>query len=439
MVWYNGTIGERTHGPELYLLRLVAILPQSKPKKSKVMPLPTEASQLRVRDRVIEILSERIDSGFYATGQPLPAERTLAADFGMHRRAVREAVEHLVQVGLITHRPNCRPVVGPPPMVQAPELRMSRNKGLAAADSESTNHKTRPQISTSNLIALMMCHGGGLETERTSQERIFWGMNHSLMKLGYHAVFLDLGEQIGTDEENAAHEAEHLRYIRDQGFGGALFYPYAYRYNRDLVNEVSQTVPIVMLDRKIAGVDVDFVGCENRGAMFDVTQHLISQGHRRIVHVTRVELIDPVQDRVQGFLDAMRANDYPEMEEMVVNLPPYKDGRYFTVFDAIFKLPVEHRPTAAVCLNDYTAEGVAWRLGQLGLSVPGDVAVTGFDNIVPLVADGIGLTTVAQPYEEIGSAAVEVLMSRIKGQHTAPRSVSLPTRLIVRSSSIWPG
>ena len=395
--------------------------------------VPTEATQHRVRDRVIEKLLERIGSGEYSPGELLPTERTLAADLGVYRRAVREAVEHLAQAGLITHRPNCRPMVASAAPTVG-RVALSSNRALFR-DAEHFDQRLTSRISASTLVALIMWHGGALEIERTSQQRIFRGMNHALMKFGYHAVFLDLGEQIGTDEENAVREAEHLRYVRDQEFGGVLYYPYAYSYNTELVREVSLSVPMVLLDRRVPGVEVDFVGCENKGGMFEVTRYLIDQGHRRIAHVTRIETIDPVVDRMHGYLEAMRSSGYPEIQEMVINLPPYNDYRYFTIFDAVFSLPADKRPTAVVCLNDYTAEGVATRLEGLGLSIPHDVAVTGFDNIVPVVAGGIGLTTIAQPYEEIGSAAVELFVSRIQGQHTAPRSVNLPTRLIVRSST----
>ncbi len=398
---------------------------------SKPLAPSDQAPPVRVSQRVVAILSDRIQLGVYSAGDLLPTERTLAADLGVHRRSVRAAIDHLVQEGLVSRRPNCRP------MVAGASLKPSENSGRTTTHRTANPASAGNQISAANLIALIMWHGGGpLEHAGTSQQRIFWGMNQSLTKLGYHAVFLDLGgQQIGSEEENAAHEAAHLRYVRDQGFGGALFYPYAYRRNADLVREVSRTVPLVLLDRKISGVDADFVGIENRRAMFEVTEHLIAQGHRRIAHITRSEPIQSVQDRVQGYLDAMRGAGGSEMTEMILNLPPYDDERYWTVVDAVFRLPAEQRPTAAVCLTDYTAVGLAERLDYLGLSTPGDVALTGFDNIVPTLPNGLGLTTVAQPYEEIGMTAVDLLMRRIKDHQVPPVSVELPARLIVRGSS----
>lgn len=376
------------------------------------------------------ILAERIRSGVYGNWSLLPTERVLAADLGVHRRSVRAAIDFLVRDGLVSHRPNCRPTVdwSPP---QAPE------------DTQGGGRSRSSRISTSNLIALIMWHGGGpLEHAGTSQQRIFWGMNQSLKTAGYHAVFLDLGDVLRPEEEIAAQEAEHLRYVRDQGFGGALFYPYAYRHNRELAQEVSRSVPLVLLDRKISGADIDFVGIENYGAMFEITRHLIAQGHRRIAYVTRQEPIQSVQDRVQGYLDAMHAGDAsaenaPGLTEMVLTVPPYpyRDDHAWAVVDAVFRLPEGQRPTAAACFTDYLAVSLAERLEFLGLSIPQDVALTGFDDIVPALPNGLGLTTVAQSFEEIGMTAVELLRRRRGDPLSPPESVELPARLIVRASS----
>jgi len=385
-----------------------------------VLPLTTaQIARQPASARVAATLADRIRSGAYPLETPLPTERVLAADLGVHRRSVRAAIEQLVGEGLVSHRPNCRPTVEGP----------RRETGAGPLSGSS-------RISTSNLIALIMWHGGGpLEHAGTSQQRIFWGMNEALTQAGYHAVFLDIGDVLRSEEIIAAREAEHLRYIRDQDFGGAVFYPYAYRHNRALVEEVSRRVPLVQLDRKIAGAETDFVGIENRGSLFAVTQHLIAQGHQRIVYITGYEPVQSVQDRIQGYLDAMRGEGAAERTEMILTIPPYHVSRAWTVADAVFRLPEGQRPTAAVCATDYLAVDLAERLELLGLSVPQDVALTGFDGIVPALPNGLGLTTAAQPYEEMGMAAAALLLRRRENFGRPPESVELPAQLVVRGSS----
>ena len=380
----------------------------------------TQTARQPASARVAATLAGRIQSGQYGPDTPLPTERVLAADLGVHRRSVRAAIEQLVQEGLVSHQPNCRPTVQRP------------RRGTQAVSSAGT-----PRISTSNLIALIMWHGGGpLEHAGTSQQRIFWGMNETLTKASCHAVFLDIGDVLRPEEEIAAQEAEHLRYIQDQGFGGAVFYPYAYRHNCALVEEVSQSVPLVLLDRKIAGVETDFVGVENHGSLAQITQHLAGLGHRRIAYLTGYEPIQPVQDRVMGYLDAVRGGNNPELREMVLTMPPQRDARAWTVVDAVFRLPEGQRPTAAACYTDYLAVDLAERLEHLGLSIPEDVSLTGFDGIVPTLPNGLGLTTAAQPYEEMGLAAAELLLRRRENAHLPPKSAEMLAPLVVRASSV---
>ncbi|MEO7718413.1 MAG: GntR family transcriptional regulator [Capsulimonas sp.] len=369
---------------------------------------------------VASVLRDQIQSGNYKAGDWLPTERVLAEDLGVDRRVIRTAINQLVQSGLVIRRPHCRPIVGPAE-VDPPEALV---RGPVAS------------YTSSSFIALLMWHGGGqMERAFTSQQRIFWGMNQALADAGYHAVFVDLGA-VASEEENAAREAEQLQYLLKRGFGGAVFYPYAYRSNRALVEEVAATIPLVTIDRKIDSADTDFVGVDNHQSMYSAIAHLIAQGHQRIAYVTKNEPIRAVQERIQGYIDAVRDAD---LDEIVLSIPSRDKEQDWVSVDAVFQLPTGKRPTAAAVFNDYTAIFLMQRLESMGLSVPGDVALTGFDDIVPILPNGVGLTTVAQPYEEIGKKAVEVLLQRLQNPAGPKKSVELPAKLVVRESSSTPG
>lgn len=376
-------------------------------------------STKRANNTVANLLRDRIHSGHYQAGDWLPTERILAEDLHVDRRVVRTAINDLVRDGLVYRRPHCRPIVGSPP------------KEASGQDAE----QSTAAFSSSDFVALIMAPGGVLEHSNSSQQRIFWGMNQALAEAGYHGVFLRLG-QIGTEEQNALSEAAHLRYALERGFGGVVFYPYAYRSNQALVEEVGRKIPLVMIDRRITTLETDFVGIENRQAMFETILHLVGQGHRRIAYVTKCEQIRAVQDRVQGYVDAVREAGIPEL---VLTIPSRDRYEPWTVTDTIFSLPTAERPTAAAVFNDYATVDLMYRLQNLGLTVPGDVALAGFDNIIQTLPNGVGLTTVAQPYEEIGKAAVELLLRRMKDPSAPVASIELPTRLVVRGSSAASG
>ena len=387
-------------------------------KKSQELP----PSAIRAYNTVVKLLRDRINSGHYQIGEWLPTERILAEDLVVDRRIIRTAVNQLVEDGLVDRRPNCRPIVA-----------RVQNVPSGNADS-SVPSSARDPLSASNLVALIMWHGGGEGLEQqsnTSQQRIFWGINHTLIDMGYHTVFLDLG-QVGEEEDNARREAAHLRYVMDRGFGGAIFYPYAYRSNHALVQEVLQTTPLVMIDRRIAPIETDFVRTANYQAMFDTVMHLVEQGHQRIAYVSKFEIIQSVQDRIQGYLDAVRTAN---INEIVLTMPAQNRDFEWTVVDSVFRLPKGERPTAAAVFNDYAACDLLDHLKGLGLSVPGDVAITGFDNIIPMHPNGLGMTTVAQSYEEIGQNAAKLLLRRLKDPKAPFTSIELPGTLIVRESS----
>ena len=371
----------------------------------------------------VAALREHIQSGHYQDGHRLPAERALAEELSVHRRIVRAAVAQLMAEGLVSRRPHCSPVVCSPHRQASPDL--SPPAGAA------------PGLSAARFVALVMWHGGPLDTGRTAQQRIFWGMNQKLAQAGYHAVFLDLGGSIGSEGENAEREARHLRYVLEQGFGGAIFYPYAYRSNRKLIQEVSQRLPLCLIDRMLPGVEADFVGAQNYQGMRAATSHLIQQGHRRIAYITKSEPINPVQDRLQGYLHALNEALHTDRDELVLTAPSF-DGDDWTLFDVVFRLPPEERPTAAIGFNDYEAERTVRRLHLLGLKVPQDVALVGFDDIVQTLPNGVGLTSVAQPFEEIGQTAAGLFLQRRESPSAPPAHVDLPTRLVVRSSSDGP-
>jgi Transcriptional regulators len=365
---------------------------------------------------LLSSLRQRILSGQYPAGSWLPTERELAAEFGLPRRAVRRAIARLAEEGMVRCQPRFRPVVES--VRTAPHV---------------------PGVAASRLVALVMWHGDPEERGATAQQRIFWGMNRRLARDGFHGVFLDLGDSVRSEEENAEREAAHLNYAREQGFAGVVFYPYAYRRNRELIRETARALPLVLIDRMVPGVQADYVGVDNQGAVREAVRHLIDRGHRRILFATTAEAVNTVQDRWEGYRSAMAEAPGGPLPESVFTLPTDPPlSATPPVFATLFGLGPERRPTAVVCVNDFVALDIYRHLRDLNLRVPDDVALCGFDDVIPELPGGVGLTTLAQPFEEIGSAAAEVFLSRHAAggaDLSAPVHVELPARLVRRDSS----
>jgi DNA-binding LacI/PurR family transcriptional regulator len=378
----------------------------------------TETRPAKVNSRDVEsLLRERIESGKYEPGDRIPSERELCEELNVHRRAVRTAIQVLEREGLILRQPNCRATV-------------------RRVDSEEAPKLPQPSVAKQQLsrfVALMMWHGDPKEEGATGQQRIFWGMNQTLGQAGYHTVFIDLVEKMGSETDPTDHEAAHLRYALEQGFGGIVFYCYSYYSNRELLRSVAKKVPLVLIDRELRGVEADFVGVTNYEAMYDATKYLIDLGHTRIAYLTRSEPVNTVEDRLQGYLGALRETFDPGYYEMVVPVPSTEGGAW-PLFDSIVQAPADKRPTAFVCVNDFEAVYLVQRLLKHGIRVPEDVSIVGCDNIITRLPNGVGLTTIAQPFEEIGAAAARLFLRRSTDRRADISQLECPTRLILRES-----
>jgi len=367
-----------------------------------------------------ERLRDQILSGNYEAGDRLPSEREICVELRANRRAVRSALELLEREGLVIRRPNCRPIVGAIDESAPEEPPLTGGQKL------------------SNFVALMMWHADPREEDRSGRERIFWGMNQTLGRAHYHTVFIDLGEPIGQAADEPSQEAAHLQYALNQGFAGVVFYCCTHDANIELMRKVNRQVPLILIDRKVYGIEADYVGIANREGTYEATRYLQKLGHRRIAYLTFNESLNTVQDRLRGYLEAMAELDRSEYYELVLPMPSGLADRW-PVAESIFGLPADQRPTAVVCVNDFQAVAMQKRLEAMGLDVPGDISLIGCDDLIVRLPNGVGLTTIAQPFEEIGAEAAALFLRQAHSRKTVSRkpdcvNVECRTKLVVRQS-----
>jgi LacI family transcriptional regulator len=200
----------------------------------------------------------------------------------------------------------------------------------------------------------------------------------------------------------------------------------------DQLDQLARRVPIVTL-ANVATRTTTNVHSDNTSGMQDLALHLLEDhGYRSIGYLSGLaDSPDSLARRETLAVEADAAG------AMLISGPGWQ-GNYYATGGArvIERLLAEGAtlPRAIACANDQTALGVMYALAQHGIDVPGDVAVTGFDDIPMARHLRPQLTTVRQPIQEIGSCAFDVLHSMISGSAPAARDVLLPTRLIVRAS-----
>jgi LacI family transcriptional regulator len=187
----------------------------------------------------------------------------------------------------------------------------------------------------------------------------------------------------------------------------------------------------VMIDRPLEHADrISYVAVDNVRGGENATNHLINLGRRRIAHITGHMNISDAQDRLQGYKNALTRAGLPIDPDLIVEgLFERKAG-----YDAALRL-LPFKPDAIFAASDMIAVGVLQAAHQVGVRIPDDLALIGFDD-VDVASQAIPmLTTVRQPVQEKGAAAAELLINLIENRVEGPQHVLLETTLVIRQSS----
>jgi LacI family transcriptional regulator len=192
---------------------------------------------------------------------------------------------------------------------------------------------------------------------------------------------------------------------------------------------------IVVIDPLGDGANVPSVTARNRvGALF-VMEYLSGLGHRRIGFVGgRPDTLSAIR-RFAGYRDGLGIAGIP-FDETLTHGGDYTRESGRAAAQALLGLP--ERPTAIFAANDETAFGVIEVAAEMGLRVPQDLSVVGFDNIPETLLATPRLTTVDQSVQEMGRLATLMLIDLLRGEAPAEQLVKVPTRLLVRESCCPP-
>jgi DNA-binding LacI/PurR family transcriptional regulator len=196
-------------------------------------------------------------------------------------------------------------------------------------------------------------------------------------------------------------------------------------------------VPVVLINSLVRhrGRYTFSIGVDNRHGGFLATEHLVQLGHRRIAYVASPDDRSDSMERLAGYREALTGAGIDPDPSLLVQGTGRPGGgqRALPVLQAL-----PDPPTAVFCYNDMTAIGLIHAAHAAGLSLPRDLAVVGFDDVVFARYVHPTLTTVAQPVGELGKGAMEMVLSLLLDGSSDPGAGidrTLPGRLVVRASS----
>ncbi len=179
------------------------------------------------------------------------------------------------------------------------------------------------------------------------------------------------------------------------------------------------------------------VGFDNQEAAREITQHLIDLGHHRIAAIAGVmNGNDRARDRVKGVKSALSMSGLELASNDLIE-SPYEVTAGREAMRKMMSRPDNERPTAIFCGNDVLAIGAVLEAQSLGLDVPRDVSIVGFDNLPLAEHLRPALTTVHVPSRRMGQAAADFVLSAIAGTQNQ-NSIPLPTTLIIRETTATP-
>ncbi|MFO1068032.1 MAG: LacI family DNA-binding transcriptional regulator [Geminicoccaceae bacterium] len=241
-------------------------------------------------------------------------------------------------------------------------------------------------------------------------------------RAGYGVLLCDSGQ-------DPAKERSYLQLMRSHRVDGLVLCPVG---DGGLAEPArAGGMPLVMVDRLVPGLEADVVLMDNYAAGLAATRHLVNLGHRRIGAVAGPAGLEPADERLRGFREALALRGLAVRDGDIRHGNFEEEGAYLASLEL---LGGTSRPTALFVANNHMLIGVMRAVANLAMSCPADISVAAVDDFPWANAFTPRLTTVRQPVAAMGETALRLLLERLAGGDGPPRRIVLPAELVIRDS-----
>ena len=355
--------------------------------------------------RYVEIADELcadVRAGKYAAARTFPSLTRIMRRFGVARATAAKCVDELKRRGVV--------------------LAMPRS-GLSVRKSNRIVGLILPGVAYSEFFPPIMS-----------------GISRRCQEMGYGLLF---GDVYSKSPAVRARQAKALaKDLADKRVAGVIFQPLEFmdgarRINDEIVFIFSEAgIPVVLLDYDIVPPPdhsgFDLVGINNFDAGRRLADHLMSAGAKNIHFIMRHHWSASIQNRLAGVNSAISGGLVGQKSANVFQGDP-KDAA------AVGGYLKKHNPDAIICGNDTTAVYFKQTLDRLGVRVPDDIMLAGFDDVQLASLMSPRLTTIHQPCDGIGEMAFKTLIERIDDPSLPQREILLAAPLVVRGSTLRTG
>lgn len=238
-----------------------------------------------------------------------------------------------------------------------------------------------------------------------------------------------------NSDNRPSREHDYLAHLVEQRVQGILVTPVDAQSSA--LDDVRRNgTPVVIVDRTRSDDTFCSVAVDDELGGRLAVEHLVEQGHTRVVFIGGPDTIGQVRDRLEGARKAWADAGLPAEQLVVVATEALTVVEGRSAGERVMGLGRSRRPTAAFCANDLLALGLLQQLITSGLSVPGDLAIVGYDDIEYASAAAVALTSVRQPRQELGRRAAELVLDEAEDPAHVHQQVVFTPELVARRSTL---
>ena len=342
--------------------------------------------------KVYNDIISKIKSGELKVGEKLPKEIELTKIYGVSRITVARALKDLAESNLIY-----------------------RVKKSGTFVNGKLNH------STPLIIPTILPFEGDFND-------IMTGIQNTALTYNVFTPFYNT-------RNNAERERSFLKELLSSSLDGLIVYPCMSFHNLDLYAAIlTKKIPIVCIDRPIEGIETPLVTSTNADSMCGIVDKLAAKGHKRIGFFSISEQMAYTEtERFRGFCRGLVKNGLPLRKEYLFNTydlhkkelssTPSQQRQLFHKYvknELMRYLSLKEKPTAICCMNDNTLEMIDKVAKQLGIAIPDDLMLTGFDCADIESTRSAGIISVRQDFYKLGATAVSLMIRICNGQSYPP-------------------
>jgi len=353
-----------------------------------------------------ETLLARIHAGDFSFDESFCTEKMLSEQYHVSRITAKRAIEDLEQQGILY-----------------------RKRGVGSFVSRSLSPDSKA-TDTPKMISLLL----PFATTQGNISEAIGSLSAVLAECGY---FLS----IHVTGSSSPKERTTLELLRSQNIAALVYYPKRDNIHLEKLNDfMFSGCPIVIVDKQTDCPYLNNVVCDNYDGGRQAARHLLGQGHRNIAFFTAAPLSETssVRDRFAGFLHEMKAAGIaPDPHQLVTCCEELSDDAALSTKRTPFqqKLLAMHSDgiTAIIAENDRIAELIFLACRTIGLRIPEDLCLCGFDDTN--VSRSLGITSIHQDFAGIGREVGRILLSALKNPAAETEKIILPVTIVPRASS----